>query len=75
MRILGKLKKNVFEEVLVALTEFKNQRVIDIRVWFGSGAKRVATKKGITLSRSLFPEFVKLVLSVEKALEKEENTQ
>ena len=67
-----RFQKNVIEEVRGQVVNFKGHDLIDIRVWVeakdGSGA--IATKKGIALSVEQLPELKRLILALEKVVNK-----
>ncbi len=63
--VIAAFAKNSTEEVRITLEEFKGHKLLDLRVWYedDKGEKK-PTKKGISISASLFPE---LKTALEKA--------
>jgi hypothetical protein len=69
--LIASFEKNGMEEVRFSLTDYKGKQLFDIRVFYRDEDEMRPSKKGICLSRGLFPEFKKAVLALEKALGKE----
>ena len=70
-QVIATIEKNVDEEIRVSLREYKGHPFIDIRVyWKPPDGDPGPTKKGVTLSPELFPEFKKAVGALEAALVK-----
>lgn len=64
---IATIDKNRGSEVRVALTEFKGQRLVDLRVYCGFTAANVPmpTKRGIALSVGNLPELVAALRAAE----------
>jgi hypothetical protein len=69
-KLVKTFQKNKFQEVRVAITEFRDNDLIDIRVWTNrpGSEEKVPTPKGVTINISLFPELKDAVLALEKEL-------
>lgn len=59
-RVVATFAKNASEEVRVALTEFKGNALVDVRVYvsYKTTGQIGPTKKGITLRVELLPELI-----------------
>lgn len=57
---IATIEKNVAEEIRVALTEFKDHQLVDLRVYATNGAtgERVPTKKGLTVKPALLAPLI-----------------
>ena len=55
-----RITKNAAEEIRVALTEFKDHQLVDLRVYATNGAtgERVPTKKGLTVKPALLASLI-----------------
>lgn len=69
-KLVKAFQKNKFQEVRVGITEFRDNDLIDIRVWARrSGAEEMApTPKGVTINISLFNELKEAILALEDEL-------
>ncbi|MFC1621703.1 transcriptional coactivator p15/PC4 family protein [Candidatus Omnitrophota bacterium] len=69
--LIGKFEKSPTEEVRGQIRNYKGRDRIDIRVWVDSkdGKERIPIPKGISLPIELMPEFKKLILDFDKAVE------
>ncbi len=69
-KIVSVFKKNKFQEIRVAVREFKGNDLIDIRTWTMTQGVNdmVPTAKGVSLNISLLPELKKSLDEVEKVL-------
>ena len=67
--IIAQFEKNATEVVRVSLTEYKGRKLIDMRVYYSddSGEYR-PTKKGVSLSVDVYPDFKRALLDLEKVL-------
>ncbi len=54
------IEKNAAEEIRVALTEFKDHQLVDLRVYATNGAsgERVPTRKGLTVKPALLAALI-----------------
>ena len=52
--LIAKIRKNASEELRVSLTEYKNQQLVDLRVYadVGGAGELIATRKGVCCSIS-----------------------
>ncbi|MFH0838652.1 MAG: transcriptional coactivator p15/PC4 family protein [Candidatus Omnitrophota bacterium] len=69
-KMVKSFQKNKFQEVRVSITEFRDNDLIDIRVWATKAGsdEKVPTPKGVTINISLFPELKEAILSLENEL-------
>lgn len=68
--LIARIDRGIKEDIRVSLTEFKGKQYIDIRSYFQveDGKDRVRTRKGITISVSMYPELKKAIAELEKVL-------
>ncbi|HIC90544.1 MAG TPA: transcriptional regulator [Syntrophaceae bacterium] len=68
--LIARIDRGIKEDIRVSLTEFKGKQYIDIRSYFQveDGKDRVPTRKGITISVSMYPELKKAIAELEKVL-------
>ncbi len=71
--VISQITKNAREVVFLSLSEFKGRRLIDIRVHVPGEQEGdwVPTRKGVSLSVSLYPAFKKALIELEQALIKQ----
>lgn len=69
-KLITSFPKNKFEEVRVAIKEFKGYDLLDIRVYTASkdGEDKIPTGKGLSINISHFNELKKALLEAEKVL-------
>ncbi len=69
-KMVKTFQKNKFQEVRVGITEFRNNDLIDIRVWTDSPSseERVPTAKGVSINVSHFTELKEAVIALEAEL-------
>ncbi len=61
-KLIGKLRKNSFQEIQVNIGEFHERQFVDIRIWVGSrGQETFHTAKGVAVPVELFDEFTKII--------------
>lgn len=67
------VQRNEREIVRVALSEFNEREYIDIRIFYKDDAtgEYKPTKKGVTLSKELYPELKEAILSLGKVIQSE----
>jgi hypothetical protein len=66
---IAQFEKNATEVVRVSLTEFRGHKLIDLRVYYSDDEGQFKpTKKGVSLSVSLYTELKKSIHSLEKTL-------
>jgi len=58
MNTSHEIAKNSQERIRFQLTEFKGKQYADLRVYYEDGDEWKPTKKGLTLSPDIWPEFV-----------------
>jgi hypothetical protein len=68
--VISQITKNAREVVFLSLSEFKGRRLIDIRVHVPGEQEGdwVPTRKGVSLSVSLYPAFKQGLAQLEQAL-------
>ncbi len=68
--VISQITKNAREVVFLSLSEFKGRKLIDIRVHVPADQEGdwVPTRKGVSLSVSLYPAFKQGLAQLEKAL-------
>ena len=71
--IISQITKNAREVVFLSLSEFKGHSLIDIRVHVPGDEEGdwVPTRKGVSLSVSLYPAFKQGLVQLEQALIKQ----
>ena len=64
---LFKMSKNAFEDIIINDSEFKGKTYIDIRVWYleESSGEYKPTKKGISIDKDSWNDFVELLKKVD----------
>lgn len=68
---IGKLRKNAFEEIWIALNEWNGKQLIDIRVYARGREGIQPTPKGLSLPIDLYDELQSAVLKFEKCIDSE----
>jgi len=65
---LAKMPKSVFEDIVISESEFKGKTYIDLRIWVrkDSTDELVATKKGISIDKDDWDNFLELLKKVNK---------
>jgi hypothetical protein len=72
-QVIAEMAKNPLEKLVVALREFKGHSFVDIRGNFlGDDNAWHATKRGVTVSPDLWPEFVEAIAQVADHLRAED---
>jgi len=63
--------KNKFQEIRVGIREFKNNDLIDIRIWTMTqgAAQMVPTAKGVTINVHLLPDLLKALQDAQVILQ------
>jgi len=70
-KAICEFSKNVRERVVLSLNEFKGKHYLDMRIFTApenGGAQDIPTKKGLTLSVDLYPQFKEALAQAEAAL-------
>ena len=67
--LIGEINKNPIEKIRVTISDYKNHRFLDVRVYFedDSGEWR-PTKKGIAISKDNLEPLIKLLNEGKKKL-------
>ena len=67
--LIEQFEKNATEVVRVSLTEYRGRKLVDIRVYYSdSEGQYRPTKKGVSLSVDVYPDFKRAMLALEKIL-------
>jgi predicted phosphoadenosine phosphosulfate sulfurtransferase len=67
--VITQFEKNATEVVRVSLTEFRGHKLIDMRVYYSDDEGQYRpTKKGVSLSVSLYTDFKQAIQALEKTL-------
>jgi hypothetical protein len=72
-KVIATIGKNALEQLQIAVKEYQGHTYVDIRLFFlGDNEQWHPTKKGITVSPALWPEFMEAVGQVDKHLPSED---
>jgi len=65
MNVIGEVKKNSKEKIIVSTNEYKGHKFVDLRVHYEdeTSGEYKPTKKGISLSSKVIPDIVELIVS------------
>ncbi len=67
--VITQFEKNATEVVRISLTEYRGHKLIDMRVYYSDDAGQYRpTKKGVSLSVSLYADFKQAMQTLEKIL-------
>ena len=67
--LIEQFEKNATEVVRVSLTEYHGRKLIDVRVYYSdSEGQYRPTKKGVSLSVDVYPDFKRALRTLEKIL-------
>ena len=67
--LIEQFEKNATEVVRVSLTEYRGRKLVDVRVYYSdSEGQYRPTKKGVSLSVDVYPDFKRAMLALEKIL-------
>ena len=67
--LIEQFEKNATEVVRVSLTEYRGRKLVDVRVYYSdSEGQYHPTKKGVSLSVDVYPDFKRAMLALEKVL-------
>jgi hypothetical protein len=67
--VIAQFEKNATEVVRVTLTEYRGHKLFDMRVYYSDDEGQYRpTRKGVSLSVGLYPEFKRALLALEKML-------
>jgi hypothetical protein len=67
--LIAQFEKNATEVVRVSLTEYRGRKLVDVRVYYSDDEGQYhPTKKGVSLSVDVYPDFKRALLELEKIL-------
>jgi hypothetical protein len=67
--LIAQFDKNATEVVRVSLTEYRGRKLVDVRVYYSDDEGQYhPTKKGVSLSVDVYPDFKRALLELEKIL-------
>ncbi len=67
--LIEQFEKNATEVVRVSLTEYRGRKLVDVRVYYSDNEGQYRpTKKGVSLSVDVYPDFKRAMLALEKIL-------
>ena len=67
--LIAQFEKNATEVVRVSLTEYRGRKLLDVRVYYSDDEGQYRpTKKGVSLSVDVYPDFKRALLELEKIL-------
>ncbi len=67
--LIAQFEKNATEVVRVSLTEYRKRKLVDVRVYYSDDEGEYRpTKKGVSLSLEVYPDFKRALASLEKIL-------
>jgi len=69
-KVIGDISKSKTKKTMISLTEFKGNKLINIREYFKSGNDWFPTKKGVMISTDKASELVTIFEQVEDEVKK-----
>jgi hypothetical protein len=67
--LIAQFEKNATEVIRVSLTEYRKRKLVDVRVYYSDDEGEYRpTKKGVSLSLEVYPDFKRALASLEKIL-------
>jgi hypothetical protein len=67
--LIAQFEKNATEVVRVSLTEYRGHKLVDVRVYYSDDEGQYRpTKKGVSLSVDVYPDFKRALVELEKIL-------
>ena len=67
--LIAQFEKNATEVVRVSLTEYRKRKLVDVRVYYSDDEGQYRpTKKGVSLSLEVYPDFKRALTALEKTL-------
>ena len=67
--LIAQFEKNATEVVRVSLTEYRGRKLVDVRVYYSDDEGQYhPTKKGVSLSVDVYPDFKRALMELEKIL-------
>lgn len=68
-KVIATLQKNALEQIQIAVKEYQGHTYVDLRLFFlGDDEQWHPTKKGLTVSPALWPEFKQALAQVDAHL-------
>ena len=65
--LIAQFEKNATEVVRVSLTEYRKRKLVDVRVYYSDDEGEYRpTKKGVSLSLEVYPDFKRALAALEK---------
>jgi hypothetical protein len=67
---IATIPKNAREKIIFSLNEYKGKNYLDMRIFTANdnGGQDIPTKKGLTLTVDLYPQFKAVMAQVEAAI-------
>jgi hypothetical protein len=72
--MVNSVRRSELTEIRIEPITYQGRQLIEIRVWVKSNSKLSRTKRGFTLPCEAYPDFVRMVVAVAKALEEADKT-
>ena len=67
--LIAQFEKNATEVVRVSITEYRKRQFIDVRIYYSDDEGQYRpTKKGVSLSPEVYPDFKRALAALEKIL-------
>ena len=67
--LIAQFEKNATEVVRVSLTEYRGRKLVDVRVYYTDDEGQYRpTKKGVSLSLDVYPDFKRALVALDKIL-------
>ena len=67
--LIEQFEKNATEVVRVSLTEYRGRKLVDVRVYYADNEGQYRpTKKGVSLSVDVYPDFKRAMRALENIL-------
>ena len=67
--VIAQFEKNATEVIRISLTAYRGRQLIDARVYYSDDEGQYRpTRKGLSLAVSLYPDFKRALLTLEKEL-------
>ncbi|HSX78770.1 MAG TPA: transcriptional coactivator p15/PC4 family protein [Candidatus Saccharimonadia bacterium] len=67
--LIAQFEKNATEVVRVSITEYRKRQFIDVRIYYSDDEGQYRpTKKGVSLSPEVYPDFKRAMAALEKTL-------
>jgi hypothetical protein len=70
MFVVGTIKKNGKDTILISLGDYKGHAVCDLRIYYKTAdGEYLPTPRGITFANELLPELIKMLNEAQKQME------